>query len=48
MANGLDEKSALARTPGQFADQPRLDGFTLLAGIECEMGRRGPGATSQG
>jgi len=37
MANGLDEEAALAHAADVRAVNARLDGFTLLAGIECDI-----------
>jgi histidinol phosphatase-like PHP family hydrolase len=37
MANGLDEKGALAHARAVRETSERLDGFTLLAGIECDI-----------
>ena len=37
MANGLDEKGALAHAREVREINARLDGFTLLAGIECDI-----------
>jgi len=37
MANGLDEASALAHARAIREVNARLDGFTLLAGIECDI-----------
>jgi DNA polymerase (family 10) len=37
MANGLDEARALAHARAIRALSDRLDGFTLLAGIECDI-----------
>jgi DNA polymerase (family 10) len=37
MANGLDEEAALRHAAAIRAVNDRLDGFTLLAGIECDI-----------
>jgi len=37
MANGLDEEAALKHAADIRAINARLDGFTLLAGIECDI-----------
>ena len=37
MANGLDERRALAHARAIREVNARLDGFTLLAGIECDI-----------
>ena len=37
MANGLDETRALAHARAIREVNARLDGFTLLAGIECDI-----------
>ena len=38
MANGLDEDGRARARPRRFArSTQRLDGFTLLAGIECDI-----------
>jgi DNA polymerase (family 10) len=37
MANGLDEQAALTHAAAVRAINARLDGFTLLAGIECDI-----------
>jgi histidinol phosphatase-like PHP family hydrolase len=37
MANGLDERGALAHARAVREISERLDGFTLLAGIECDI-----------
>jgi histidinol phosphatase-like PHP family hydrolase len=37
MANGLDERGALAHARAVREIGERLDGFTLLAGIECDI-----------
>ena len=37
MANGLDEKRALAHAAAVWRANDRLEGITLLAGIECDI-----------
>src|SRR4029079_3948977 len=37
MANGLDEAATLAHARAVREVNARLDGFTLLAGIECDI-----------
>src|SRR5262249_14546133 len=37
MANGLDEEGGLRHAAAIRAVNDRLDGFTLLAGIECDI-----------
>ena len=37
MANGLDERAALAHAHAIHAANERIDGITLLAGIECDI-----------
>ena len=41
MANGLDEQRALAHARAIREVNDRLDGFTLLAGIECDIRQDG-------
>jgi histidinol phosphatase-like PHP family hydrolase len=41
MANGLDEAGAIAHARAIREVNARLDGFTLLAGIECDIRRDG-------